>query len=155
MSGTDFTFNQAKGRQRTLGELSGGANDALILVVLQSSGLGSDATLKDDDTLAAVLTHATECTATSYSRKTLANVTVTVDDTNDRVNIDCDDVSFGAVGSSGSPQTQAKVVICYDPDTTTGTDSSVIPISAHSWDVVMDGSSVSITMPTDGPFYDG
>jgi hypothetical protein len=155
VSGIDFTFNQAKGRQRTFGELAGGANDALILVILQSSGLGTDATLKDDDTLAAVLTHATECTASGYSRKTLANVTVTVDDTNDRLNVDCDDVSLGAVGTGGAPQTQAKVVIGYDPDTTGGTDSSIIPIAAFSWDTVLDGSTVSITMPTDGPFYDG
>jgi hypothetical protein len=154
MSGIDFTANVAKGRQRTFGELAG-TNDALILVVLQASGLGTDATLKDDDTLAQVLTHATECTATGYSRKTLTNVTVAVDDTNDRVNIDCDDVTFGAVGSSGSPQTQAKVVICYDSDTTGGTDANIIPVAFFSWDVVMDGSTLSITMPTDGPFYDG
>ena len=152
MSGGDITFNIAKGRQAHYGSLPA-TNDALILVVLKAAGLVSDAVLRDYDTLADVLTGASdECTATGYVRSTLANVLVTVDDTADTVNIDCDDAVLGVVGTGGSPETQAKVLICYDPDTTTGTDSTVVPISAHSYDKVFDGSSVTITMPTGGPF---
>lgn len=155
MSGTDFVMNVAKGRLATYADL-GAANDALRLVILQSTGLPSDAAMKDADTLAAILAlPATECTATGYTRQTLASVTVTIDDTNDRVNIDCADVSLGAVGTAGSPQTQAKVLICYDNDIAAGTDANIVPLSAHSYDTVFDGSSVTITMPTDGPIFAG
>lgn len=154
MAGSDFVFNIAKGRQAQYGDLSG-ANDALLLVVLQASGLEGDAALRDYNDLAALLAGTSnECTATGYARQTLTGVTVTVDDTGDRVNVDCNDVNLGVVGTAGAGQLQGKVLLCYDGDTTAGTDSNIIPVSAHSYDVTFEGTSVTIQMPTDGPFFD-
>jgi hypothetical protein len=94
-------------------------------VLLKSSGLESVATLKDYDTLSAILAAANdEADFTSYVRKTLSSVTVTVDDTNDRVDVDCAD----PVWTVGSSQALGMLVICYDPDTTGGTDADLIPL---------------------------
>jgi hypothetical protein len=111
------------------------ANDALIAVLLKASGLESDATLRDYDDLAAILAASNdEETATGYSRFTLLSNTSTVDDTNDRVDTDCADPTWTTTTALAS----GKIVFCYDPDTTGGTDSSVIP-------VFMDDFVVSIT----------
>lgn len=154
MSGSDFVANVAKGRIAYYGSLPA-TNDALILVLLKSAGLATDATLRDFDDLAAVLAGTSdEADFTNYTRKTLANVTVTIDDTNDRVNIDCDDVVYTSAGGATN-NTMGKAVICYDPDTTTGTDSSLIPLGYFSYDGTTDGSTITLTMPVDGPLYAG
>lgn len=142
MSGSDLTFNVAKGKVAYYAGLPA-ANDALIAVLLKSSGLETDSTLKDYDDLSALLAGTSdEATDASYSRKTLASVTVTVDDTNDRVDLDCADITWTALAGAAI----AKLVIVYDPDTTTGTDSTVIPLTAHSLDVTPDGSDVTVTV---------
>lgn len=154
MSGSDLVANVAKGRIAYYGSLPA-TNDALILVLLKAAGLATDATLRDFDDLAAVLAGTSdEADFTNYARKTLANVTVTIDDTNDRVNIDCDDVVYTSAGGATN-NTMGKAVICYDPDTTTGTDSSLIPLGYFSYDGTTDGSTITLTMPVDGPLYAG
>jgi hypothetical protein len=135
----DFVFNIAKGKLAYYAGLPA-ANDALIAVLLKSSGLETDATLKDYDDLAALLGGTSdEATDASYSRKTLASVSVTVDDTNDRVDIDCADITWTALAGAAI----GKLVIVYDPDTTTGTDSTVVPLTAHDFAITPDGSDVT------------
>lgn len=56
----------------------------------------------------------TELTATSYARQSVGTVTFTQDDTNDRVNIDSPDVSYGAVGDAGGGDTVVAVVEFLD-----------------------------------------
>jgi hypothetical protein len=139
VSGSDFTFNVAKGKVAYYTGLPA-ANDALIAILLKSSGLETDSTLKDYDDLASLLAGTSdEATDASYSRKTLTSVTVTVDDTNERVDLDCADITWTALAGAAI----AKLVIVYDPDTTTGTDSTVIPIGAFSFDITPDGSDVT------------
>lgn len=110
----DFVFNIAKGRVAYYASLPA-ANDALIAIPIEAAGVESDATLKDYDTVAVLLAAANNEQST-MGRKTLATVSVTVDDTNDRVNIDCDDITWsGATGNAISD-----ILICYDPETPTG-----------------------------------
>ena len=151
MAGADFVFNIAKGKIAYYAGLPA-ANDALILVLFKASGLASDATLRDLDTLSAIKAVATEADFTNYPRKTLASVTVTVDDTNDRVNIDCTDPVYTSAGGATN-NTMGKAVICYDPDTTTGTDADLVPLGAFSYDGTTDGSTITIVMPADGPLF--
>jgi hypothetical protein len=89
----NIVFNVALGRLAQYGDLPAAA-DSLIAGALCGSGLPSDATMRDYATLAAVKGGATE--QTTLGRKTLTTVTVTVDNTNDRVAIDCDDVVWTA-----------------------------------------------------------
>jgi len=117
------------------------AADALILVPLEASGLVSDATMVDYDTLADILNGASN-EQTTVGRKTLASITVTVDDTNDRVVIDAADVVYTAPTGNAI----GAVVICYDPDTTTGTDADLVPISKHDLAWTPDGNNFTITI---------
>jgi hypothetical protein len=130
-------FNIALGRGAYYGGLPA-ANDALIVIPLATAGLPSDATLKDCATVAAVLAAATE--QTSMGRKTLANVTVTVDNTNDRVNVDADD----AIWSSTSGAAVGAFIIAYDPDTTTSTDSTRIPLVKSDATLTPDGNPFTL-----------
>lgn len=148
----DIVFNIAKGKAGYYAGLPA-ANDALILVLLKSSGIESDATLKDYDTLAAILAATNdECDFTGYSRKTLASVTATVDDTNDRLDADAADPSAWT-NSGGGAQAAAKAIVCYDPDTTGGTDSDLIPLVALDYAVTFDvGVATSLAFNASG-FY--
>jgi len=121
---TATVFNIAKGKTAYYAGLPA-TNDALIAVLLKSSGLESTATLQDYDDLSTLLAAANdEATFTSYARQTCGSVTVTVDDTNNRVDVDCADISW----TVGSSQALGMLVICYDNDTTGGTDSNLIPL---------------------------
>lgn len=133
-----IVFNVALGRLAQYGDLSAAA-DSLILVPFAAAGLPSDATMRDYATLAAVKAGATE--QTTLGRKTLTNVTVTVDNTNDRVAIDCDDVTWTATAGSAI----GAVVICYKPDTAS-TDSAVIPLTKHDVSMTPDGTNFTLTI---------
>lgn len=147
----DFEFNIAKGRTVHYASLPA-ANDALILVLLKSSGLQADDTLKDYDNLSALLAAANdEADFTNYVRKTLASVSSAVDDTNNWTDVDADDLSYAAAGGAVN-NTIGKAVICYDPDTTAGSDADLIPLTAHDLAVTTDGSTLNLLVPTGG-FY--
>ncbi|MGQ5576311.1 hypothetical protein [Streptomyces sp. ECR3.8] len=135
-----IVFNQALGRIAHLAGLPA-ANDGLILIALEAAGLETDTVLRDKDTLADILAGATN-EQTSVGRKPLASVTVTVDDTNDRVSIDAADVTWTT--PTGNPV--GAVLICYDPDTTTGTDADLIPLTKHDLTWSPDGNNFTLTV---------
>jgi len=137
---SNLVFNTALGRVASLAALPA-ANDALIAVPLEATGLVSDATMRDYDDLAALLAGASN-EQTTMGRKTLASVTVTVDDTNDRVAVDCADITWTAATGNAI----AAVVICYDPDTTTGTDADLIPLTKHDVALTPDGNSFTLSV---------
>lgn len=131
----DFIFNIAKGKVAYYATLPA-ASDALILVLLQATGLEADDVLNNHDNLSTLLAAANdEATFTGYSRKTLSSVTVTVDDTANRVDVDAADPS--AYTASGASQAVAKAIICYDP-ATPGADTTLIPLVALDCVVTFD-----------------
>jgi hypothetical protein len=122
-----FEFNIAKGKSNRYADLPS-ANDALILVLIDNSGIEADATLQDYDTLSALLAGASnECTFTGYTRRTLASVVVAPNDTSNTQNTDAADPS-SYTNSGGSAQTAGAAIVCYDPDTTGGTDADLVPL---------------------------
>lgn len=145
----DGVFNISLGRIAYYGSLPA-SNDALIAVLLKSTGLQADATLRDHDTLSALLAASNdEADATNYVRKTLTTVTVTVDDTNERVDIDCDDLTYTSLGGA-SNNTVGKLIVCYDPDTTGGDDTTIVPLTFHDVTLTTDGTTVNVTVPSGG-----
>jgi hypothetical protein len=134
-----IVFNIALGRLAQYSDLPA-ANDALIMVPFAAAGLATDATLRDCATLTAIKAVATE--QTTLGRKTLTGVTVRVYNTNDRVAIDCADVTWTATGGAAI----GAVVICYDPDTTTGTDTDLIPLTKHDVTMTPDGTNFTLTV---------
>lgn len=143
---TDLVFNIAKGRAAHYGSLPA-ANDGLVAVPLEASGLEADAVLQDYDNLSVLLAGTSNEQAT-MGRKALASVTVAVDDTGNAVTVDAADVTWtAATGNS-----VGALVICYDPDTTSGTDADLIPLVKLDMAVTPAGGDVTYQFNSAG-FY--
>jgi len=146
----DFAYNQAKGKAVEWAARVN-ANDPTnaILVLEAVLTTETDATLKDLDTFALIESNANtaEVTNSGYARKTFADggpVTVTIDDTNDRTDIDVADQTWTAVQTS--PGAWSDLIFGYDSDSTGGTDANVVPISQHDFAVTPDGSDITATI---------
>lgn len=154
----DFVFNVAKGRVAELYhrvQVNDPTNAALIIVILGATGLDADATLIDFDTLGAILGGNNEIDNTGYARKVLVDSdlnAVAPDDTNDRMDLDIADQTWAAIAADGTQGNLAKLLVCYDPDTTAGDDTTIIPLTAHDFVVVADGSAVVAVVNSAG-FY--
>ena len=136
----NIVFNVALGKLAHYADLPG-EDDALVLVPLESSGLVGDSTMRDYDTLDDVLAGASN-EQTTMGRKTLGSVTVTVNDTDNRVDIDAADVTWTAATGNAI----GAVLICYDPDTGTSTDEDLIPLTKHDVSMTPDGSDFTLTI---------
>ena len=152
----DFVFNIALGRVAELYnrvDTSDPADAVLVLVVLATSGIESDATLKDKDDLAAVVSGTTnEVTNSGYARKVLTDADIVAfapDDTNDRVDLDIPDQTWTGVAAGDGWN---DLLICYDPDSTGGADSAIVPMTQHDFVVTPDGSDITAQIATAG-FY--
>jgi hypothetical protein len=150
----DLVFNIAKGRVHQLAKhVDDGSptNARLILIPFNSSD--TDDAVRDSTTVAAVeaLGSTAERTTGGWNRKTLgaADVKITVDNTNDRVDIDIPDQTWTAV-SAGNNVTD--LLIAYDDDTTAGTDANLVPLTWHDFAVTTDGSDITAVINTAG-FY--
>lgn len=148
----NIVFNIAKGRvveyyNRVKG--NDPANSALILVPLETSGLEADSVLIDKDDLAALVSGATN-EQTTMGRKTLTDADLASlpapDDTNDRYDVSLPTTTWAAAAGNAI----SKLVVCYDSDTTGGTDSNIIPLTM--FDFVQSPSGADIQM-TGGVFF--
>jgi hypothetical protein len=137
---SNLVFNQALGRVAYYASLPA-ANDALIVVPLESSGLVADSVMRDYDTLSDLLAGASN-EQTTVGRKTLASVSVTVNDTDNRVDVDAADVTW----TTPTGNAVGAVVICYDADTGTGTDADLIPLTKHDLTWTPDGNNFTLTV---------
>ena len=118
------------------------ANSAIIVVPVDA-GATTDATARDFDTLAAVLAGGfTERSATGWGRKTLTDsdiATPAVDDSGDTFSVTIPDQTWTSVTAGAVTD----LVICYDGDTTGGTDSNIIPLLLLDFAITPDGSDVT------------
>lgn len=152
----DFVFNISKGRAVELYnrvDSNDPANSVLLMIAI-NAGAATDATLKDYATQAAVEgdANAAEVTNSGYARKTLTDadiVAFTADNTNDRVDIDIPDQTWTAVGA-GTAWTD--LIVAYDNDSTSGTDSSVVPLTLHDFAITPSGSDITVQIAAAGFF---
>jgi hypothetical protein len=141
----DFIFNNVKGEIKTLVSLPA-ANDALIVVLVEATGVEADDTLNNADDLAAVFAGATN-EQTNQSRKVVtSSITVTVDDTNNRTDVDVPDQVYTALGGNAI----SDAIFAYDGDTTGGTDANIRPISMHDFPITPDSSDVTLQVAAAG-----
>lgn len=136
----DGVFNNQKGRFVHWCTLPA-ASDAILIVPLLAAGLEADDTLNNYDDLAALLAAANdEATAGGWNRKTLTSgVTVTVDDTANRVDVDIPDQTWTAVAAGNN---SGKLLTVYEPDTGAGGDATHLPLTYHDFAVTTDGTDV-------------
>lgn len=152
----DLVFNIAKGRAAELYnrvDTNDPANSALVIAILATAGIESDATLRDKDTLADVVSGTTnEVTNSGYARKVLTDADIVAfapDDTNDRVDLDIPDQTWTAVAAGDGWN---DLVIAYDNDTTSGTDANIVPMTLHDFVVTPDGSDIVAQVAAAGFF---
>jgi len=139
---SDFVFNRAKG---AAAELCRNYTGALIMALYKA--VGNVSTLRDADNLSAVAAVAatTELTDGSYARKTGLTETVTLDDTNDRVDLDVPDQTWSALAGSAV----VGVVIAIE---SSASDSARIPLTQQDFAVTPDASDVTLQVNASG-FY--
>lgn len=158
----NFVFNIGKGQPVELYrrvKSNDPANSALIVVLLATTGLESDATLKDKATLAAVLSGATdEATNTGYARKVLTDSDLAAvpspDNSLDKYNFTIPNLTWTSVANDGTGAI-SKLLICYDADTTGGTDANIIPLTAHDFVVTPNGNDIVTSVNAAGVFSAG
>ncbi len=140
----NIVFNIAKGRvveYYNRVKSNDPTNAALILVPVETSGLESDATLIDKDDLTAFLSGTTN-EQTTMGRKTLTDSDLAAlpapDDTNDRYDVSLPSVTWTAASGNAI----SKILVCYDSDTTGGTDANIIPLTMFDAVATPDGNDL-------------
>lgn len=139
----DGVFNVSKGKvNEYVARVDGNdpTNSALVIVLFKVSE--ADATLEDYDTLSALLAGSnTEADFTNYARKVLTDADIsapTPDDTNNRQDADFPDQTWSSAGGA-SNNTLTKLIVCYDDDSTGGTDANLIPLTHHDFAITTTG----------------
>lgn len=144
----DFVFNIAKG---AVAEKVRDGATVLGMMILKTAE--ADSTLKTYDDLAAMLaagggTANVEADFTNYGRKTGLTATLTVDDVNNRADVDIPDQTWSTAGG-GTNNTTAKLIIYYEE---AAADATRVPLTAHDFVVTTDGSDVLAQVAAAG-FY--
>lgn len=133
------------------------ANSALVIVMLKTAE--PNATLQDYASLGALLaagggTANVEANFTNYARKVLTDASIsapTVDTTANTQYSTFPTQTYTAAGGAIN-NTVVKVLTCYDPDTTSGTDSDIIVVGIHDANITTDGNNFTLSPPATG-FY--
>lgn len=143
----NFVCNIAKGRITEFYnrvKSNDPANSALILVPLETSGLEAQSVLEDADTLAALLAGTTN-EQTTMGRKTLTDADLAAlpapDDTNNRYDLSLPAVTWAAATGNAISQ----IAVCYDSDTTGGTDANIIPLCVFDRAETPGGSDIVLS----------
>lgn len=130
---SQFTANVSLGREveffnRVL--YSDPPYSAFTLVVLANSGLEADSVLKQYDTLAAILAASNnEVTNTGYARIELDYYDLSAYTVDDDLGLILLELPTQTHANIAVGDLWRKLVVCYDEDTTGGTDADLIPVA--------------------------
>lgn len=143
----DIVFNIAKGRVAELYNRVdlGDPSTARLYIIPIDAGAVSDATAKDCNDLAALITAGvTERNANGWSRITLSGTDLAAladDDTNDRMPLDLGDQSLG----SPTAGAVTDLVIAYSA-TSGPSNAQLTLLTMHDFPITPDGSAVTATV---------
>lgn len=148
----DMQFNIAKAKSGGYMDQVGVGNARLIAVLVKAAAIEADATLKRQDTLAAILAGTTdECDFTNYERKTISVVSSTVDDVNDWYMADTADLTWLSAGGATNNDVGA-IIFCFDGDITGGSDANLIPLYKMDYTETTTGSDLEVRVNSSGLF---
>lgn len=140
---SDFVFNISKGAVAE--KFRDGAANGIVLLLKVAE---TDSAMKDHDTLTALLAGtADEATFTSYARKTGQTGTITVDDTNDRVDVDMADQTWSPAGGA-SNDTLTDLIIAYQDGS--ANDNGRVPMICLDFAVTTDGTDLTAQFNASG-----
>lgn len=132
----DGVFNISKGA--FVEKIRDAATNVLVLLLKANE---AESTMIDRDTVDALLAEVgtTEADFTNYARKTGITGTITVDDTNDRVDADIPDQTWTSAGGATN-NTLTKLIVAYEES---AADTGRIPLTHHDFAVTTDGSDIT------------
>ena len=142
----DFQYNVAKGRTVELFNRvdSNDPSTSGIIVIPVDVAAVTDATLKDVDTFAAVLSAGvTERSTNGWGRKTLTDADITLAAPNDTSDLRA--VTIAAqTWTTVTSGAVTDVIACYAPDVA-GADSTLVPLLQFDAPFTPDGSDIVVT----------
>lgn len=157
---TNGVFNIAKGRviefyNRV--KSNDPAGSAFIVVLLKANE--AEAALRDHDNLSLLLAAAgnteADFTGAAYARKVLTDAELAAlpapDDANERFEVTIPNQTWLAAGGTVT-NALTKMLICYDPDTAAGDDTTIIPLTDHDFSVTTDGNDLTAQINAAGFF---
>lgn len=154
----DFVFNQAKGKVAEWAariNANEPTNSVFEIRLIAATGVQEDSVLQDLDNFEALVAGATNfATNTGSTPKKVADgggITITVDDTNNRTDVDMPDVTFTALANDGTGGV-SDLVVGFDTDSTGGTDAGIVPATQHDFAITPDGSDVTVQFAAAGFF---
>lgn len=139
----DGVFNIGKGS--VVEKIRDVATNVELLILKAAE---ADATLVNYVDVAALLVPAgnTEADFTNYARKTGITGTITIDNTNDWVDVDIPDQTFTSAGGATN-NTCVKAVVAYNDG---AGDANLIPLTHHDFAATTDGSDITIQINAAG-----
>jgi len=139
----DQVFNISKG---ALMEKVRDASTNVILLLLKANE--AETALVDHADVAALLAAGgnTEADFTNYARKIGITGTITVDNTNDRVDLDIPDQIFTAAGGAAN-NALAKAITAYEES---ASDAGRVPMTHHDFAATTDGSDLTLQVNAAG-----
>ena len=120
----DGIFNISKGA--FVEKIRDAATNVLVLLLQANE---AEAILVDHTALDTLLANNTEANFTNYSRKTGITGTITVDNTNDRVDVDIPDQTWAAAGGAANNNI-TKLIVAYEES---ASDAGRIPMTHHDF----------------------
>jgi hypothetical protein len=146
----NWVFTVAGGSFIRYMQLPLGGTDALLVVLLQSTGLQADATLQDYTTLQAILTAGNlEATFTNYARIVVnSGITITPNLTANTQTVTMGNWTWNSAGGAVE-NTLGKLLVCYRATSAT-LDSSVIPLTGHDFTATTTGTNLLASIATTG-----
>lgn len=150
-------FNVAKGMVNAYHDRvvrSDPATSALLLIILQSCE--DDDALDDYATISALLASAgnVEADFTNYERKVIAGSQISlssVDNTSNQRSADFSDQIYSLAGGV-LDNALLKLIVCYEPNTSSGTDADLVPLTHHDFVATTDGQNLKATVNAAGYF---
>ncbi|MCW2904200.1 MAG: hypothetical protein JWO67_6465 [Streptosporangiaceae bacterium] len=139
----------AKGRFVQWSTVSAGS-DAILVILLKSTGLVADATMKNYATVAAVLAGGNvECDFSNYARKIFTTgLTITVSTGASTATLSMSNYTWNAAGGAAN-NTIGKLITAYRP-TSTSTDAQCIPMTYHDCTATTTGSDLLVSIASTG-----
>lgn len=136
-------FNISKGR--AVEKIADAATNVGVMLLKANE---SESTLIDRTDLADLIAQAgnTEADFTNYARKTGLTGTITVDNTNDLVDVDFPDQTWTSAGGA-SNNTLTKAVVYYEE---AAADASRIPMTHHDFAATTDGTDLNLQVSANG-----
>lgn len=126
--------------------------DSLLLVLLQSTSLPTDTTIKRNQYLSGILSSGTgsglEATFTNYARQVIpaASITITVNTSTDVVTLDTSDQTINSAGGATN-NTLGAALLCYKPTSSTA-DTAIPVLTKHDVSLTTTGGNLTIAVPS-------